>query len=1058
MFIDRFVGSCLALATVSLVSAAPAGSLDFQRDIRPILSENCFQCHGPDASTRMVNLRLDLREEAVAERKTGRAIVPKDPNASLIWQRINHDKEAMRMPPASSHKKLTAAQKETLRRWIEQGADWKEHWSFVAPKRPPLPALKTNGWARNPIDHFILAKLEATGLEPAPEADRRALMRRVSLDLTGLPPAPADVEAFVKDKAPDAYDALVERLLASPHWGEHRGRYWLDAARYADTHGLHIDNYREMWPYRDWVISAFNRNLRFDRFTIEQIAGDMLPNRTQDQLIASGFNRCNITTNEGGAIPEEVDAIYQKDRVETTSTVWLGLTLGCAVCHDHKFDPLKQKEFYQFVAFFKNTTQQPLDGNVSDTPPLMVIPRDEDQQLWQQAYRREIDLSQRIERRRRNAEADFKTWLAGDSRRSITPVNDKRALVSDYSANPPEQLPKGITAGPGITEQDRALYFGPKASIDLGDAPRLAADKPFTIAAWIYLAKGTDSFLVASRLENGAPDPKYDDDQAIRLHGWSLEINGRSPSFNLYGDNSRDRLTVAGTPDERLQPGNWYHVAVTYDGGREQGGLTLYVNGKPLGSPVRGGLGKRIDGDLSQKPPLTLGSDGKRFSPNTALQEFRVYPQSLIPGEIEVLATWPRARRALAKSADQVSKEELDDLYVVYLNRVDPEYRDAVASLAHVERDRRAVRRRGVISLVMQEKAHSQPMARILYRGQYDQPRDEVEPGVPSVLPPMAAELPRNRLGLAYWLVDPGNPLTARVTVNRFWQEVFGTGLVKTSEDFGTMGEQPSHPELLDWLAVEFRESGWDVKKLFRMVVTSATYRQAAVATPDKIAKDPDNRLLSRGPRFRMDGELIRDYALAASGLLVRKIGGPSVKPYQPDRIWETVAMKSSTTRFYKPDSGDKLYRRSLYTFWKRSAPPASMEIFNAPSRENCTVRRERTNTPLQALVTMNDPQFVEAARSLAERAIKQGGTSVDGRLDFITENVLARPFDKEERQVALAGYRDFLEHYTARPEDGKRLIETGDSEPDRTIPPPQFAAWTMIASQVLNLDEAVNK
>ncbi|HUQ92127.1 MAG TPA: DUF1553 domain-containing protein [Bryobacteraceae bacterium] len=1003
------------LLLVLLSTPAPA-TIDFQRQVRPILSDACFLCHGPDKGTRMADLRLDTREGAFEARKNGKLIQPGDPKASLLYRRITHEKPALRMPPVHTKKSLTESQKEILGKWIAEGAEWKEHWSFQPPVKRPPPVVRNKAWGRTPIDNFILAKLEAARLTPALDADRRTLIRRVTLDLTGLPPTPEEIDSFLKDRNPKAYEKVVDRLLSSNRWGEHRGRFWLDAARYADTHGLHIDNYREMWLYRDWVINAFNRNLPFDRFTIEQLAGDMLPNRTLEQQIASGFNRCNITTNEGGSIPEEVDAMYQKDRVETTSTVWLGLTTGCATCHDHKFDPIAQKEFYQMVAFFKNTTQKPLDGNIQDTPPILFVPLEEDRTRWQLLNERSTELRARKEQ------------LQSEASQSAIPEIEPPAGVS----LPLPALPPEVTQQAGPSEKISALKFNGKAALEIPDIPLADPSQPFTLSAWVYVP-GDEALVVASHT-----------DSKTQSQGWILDITTRQPRFVWMHPGLTPKPQIRGNPQQRLRAKAWSHIAVTYDGSREEAGLTIYVNGTPLTT-------ERVYSDPSEeiKPAdpsriaFRMGSDGKRSLKGGALADLRFYRQALGDDLIEALSKWNTSSHARAQM-------------LFFVNRTNAAYQVAAAQLDEVEKQRREVRRRGAVTHVMQENANSKPVARILYRGQYDQPREEVSANVPSVLPPMSSELPRNRFGLAQWIIDPSNPLTARVTVNRFWQELFGTGLVKTAEDFGSQGEAPANPELLDWMAVEFRESGWDIKAFYRLLVTSSTYRQALTVTPEKLKKDPENRLLSRGPRFRMDAEMVRDFALASSGLLTEKIGGPSVRPYQPEGIWETVAMKSSTTRFYKRDHGDSLYRRSLYTFWKRSAPPASMEIFNAPSRENCTVRRERTNTPLQALVTLNDVQYVEAARRLAERAFTK--PTFDTRLDFITTQVIARPFETRERAVVRSAYKDFLAYYTGRESDAVKLISTGESKPEQNLPAAELAAWTMVANQVLNLDEALNK
>ncbi|MBZ2176410.1 MAG: DUF1553 domain-containing protein [Acidobacteria bacterium] len=771
-----------------------------------------------------------------------------------------------------------------------------------------------------------------------------------------------------------------------------------------------------MWPYRDWVIQAFNRNLRFDQFVLWQVAGDLLPNRTMEQQIASGFQRCNVTTNEGGVIPDEVQAMYDKDRADTTGAVFLGMTVGCASCHDHKFDPISQKDFYALTAFYRNTLQRPLDGNIYDTPPVLLVPRPEDRSRWQSLPADEAAARAAIAAARTAAAPGFNAWFTKGRYKKV-----KLPVAGELF-----RLPAG------------EMSFEAKQSRELPSQPLFARNRPFSIAVRFFLPKSTESLTVLSQLQ------RYPEDKA---RGIAVEVNDRRPFLRLVGDDNK-AIQVRGTNDRRLAVDAWQHLTVTYDGSGRRDSLALFVNGEAV--PYEGANESLFDlmGEIETKAPLRLGGDGnKRFFAGGKISDLRLYPRALGVDEARTIALWPEFSRG-----DRAAAEHY------YLVNVDPGARQAYQHLAALTAERLAIRRRGAITHVMQEKTNSLPMSNILYRGQYDQPRDKVEPAVPGVLPPLPAGAPKNRLGLAQWLVDANNPLTARVTVNRFWQEIFGTGIVKTADDFGSQGEAPSHPELLDWLAIEFRESGWDVKALLRLMVTSAAYRQAAIATPAKLQADPDNRLLARGPRFRMDGEMIRDYALAASGLLTAKIGGPSVKPYQPDNVWETVAMDGSNTRFYKRDSGENLYRRSLYTFWKRSAPPANMEIFNAPTRETCTVRRERTNTPLQALVTMNDPQFVEAARALAQRALLAEKNNPAGQLQLIARTVLARPLDDREQTITQSAYRDYLRHYDSYPADARKLLAVGESKADASLPPAEFAALTMVTNQLLNLDEVVTK
>ena len=1053
-------GGCLPRAR------AASAPVDFQRQVRPILSDNCFLCHGPDQSTRMVGLRLDTKEGAMGMRKNGAPIVPGKPDESLAIKRIFAEKADMRMPPVSSHRSLTPEQKETLRRWIEQGAPWKEQWAFITPVRPRLPAIKAKQWPRNPIDQFVLAKLEGKGLAPAPEADRRTLIRRVALDLTGLPPTPAEVQAFVKDKSPRAYEKVVDKMLASPRYGEHRARYWLDAARYADTQGIHMDNYREMWPYRDWVINAFNRNMPFDRFTIEQIAGDLLPQATLEQKIASGFHRCNVTTSEGGSIPDEVAAMYAKDRADTTGAVWMGLTVGCATCHDHKFDPISQKDFYAITAFYRNTTQNPLDGNIPDTPPVIVVPRPEDEKQWLELNQQRAVWQQRLADAKTAANGGFEAGLPSllGAAAELPPRLGSPALEVKVDAEPhllrekqsaPIALPEQVSIGDGPVSTEKALHFGKNAFVALPNLPEIDSDRAFTIGASVYLPNAKGNYVVASQFE---PEPQEKAKDGVdRRRGWIIEIGSQGPSIKLSGGNQR-YLSAKPGPDYVLPGDRWYHLVFTYDGSRERSGLAVYVNGHYVPTYGTGDDIYPLQASVRTASPLKLGNDKKAFFENGAIADFRVWAREADAREAELLSLSAQIAAAATKSAVQLSDAEKDALRTYYFYERNAATREMVERLRKIDLDRRAIALRGATTMVMQDRSDSKPVAHILKRGQYDQPGAEVQPNVPAVLPPMAASLPRNRLGLAQWLVDPANPLTSRVTVNRYWQEIFGTGIVKTTEDFGSQGEPAVNPELLDWLAVEFRDSGWDTKKMFKLMVTSAAYRQAATVTPEKIQQDPDNRLVSRGPRFRMDAEMVRDYALAASGLLTPALGGPSVKPYQPERIWETVAMENSNTKNYKPDQGDKLYRRSLYTFWKRSAPPPSMDIFNAPSRETCTVRRERTDTPLQALVTMNDTQFVEAARNLAQNALRSGRGNLDREVNFLTSRLLARSFDAKELAIARHSYEEYRAYYDAHPADAEKLLDVGASKADPRLSKPEFAALTMVANEVMNLDEVLNQ
>ena len=679
------------LSNFGLLAQAPSARVDFQREIRPILSANCFACHGPDKDTRMAGMRLDTRDGAFSQRKNGAPIVPGDAQASLLIQRIMAPDIARRMPPASSHKTLTEAQKETLQRWIAQGAEWKEQWAFVTPARPELPVVKEEKWARNPIDRFVLAKLEAKGLSPAPEASRQTLIRRVTLDLTGLPPSPAEVDAFVKDRSANAYEKVVDRLLASPHYGEHRARYWLDAARYGDTHGMHVDNYREMWPYRDWVIRAFNSNMPFDRFTIEQIAGDMLPNATIDQQIASGFHRCGVSTNEAGSIEDEVLAIYAKDRVDTTSAVWLGLTVGCATCHDHKFDPIAQKDFYSMSAFFRNTTQKALDDNISDTPPIVVVPRTEDRERWGQLKGDETAVQRKMQGRRDAADADFTRWLETREYKKLQSPLDAASellVVSPADGSSAPKLADGVTLG-----ADDALHFAKGASLELPNLAYFDSAKPFSVLARFYFPLSEDNFTIASQ-----SDPKD------KNRGWSVEASGRVLAFRVVGDDGKS-MTVRAPHLLQLKAGTWNDVAVAYDGSGEQAGLSMFINGKAPSLQASGDASAQLKGNIHTGAPLRLGNEGSRYFAGGAIADFRILTRAISEEEARIGSEWPVLKSARGKDPAGFTDAEKAALRLYYLNLHDAEYRGLDAQLHSLGSERRAIRRRGAVTLVMQEKA-----------------------------------------------------------------------------------------------------------------------------------------------------------------------------------------------------------------------------------------------------------------------------------------------------------------------------------------------------------------
>ncbi len=858
--------------SMSLGVAPDAPRVDYQLDVRPILSDICYKCHGPNEESREAELRLDLKGNVFAENEYSGlvAVVPGKPDESELFVRVGSDDPDMRMPPENSGRTLTPEQIDLFRRWIEQGATWDEHWSFVVPARPPLPEVEDAAWPRNEIDRFVLARLEAEGLRPSPEADRATLLRRVTFDLTGLPPTPEEADAFLADDSPDAYEKVVDRLLASPRYGEHMARFWLDAARYGDTHGLHLDNYREMWPYRDWVVEAMNRNMPFDEFATWQLAGDLLDDPSLEMLLATGFNRCNVTTNEGGAIVEEVFVRNVADRVATTGTVFMGLSMDCTRCHDHMYDPLTAADYYSMFAFFNSIDGGPMDGNRKDHAPVVQVPS-----------------AEQVERRQSLG----------------------------------EQLAEAEQA---IRDAVAAVEYEEPVAETVEETPNEGAKEPQPVEH--------RSLLAWEEQQRKAEDSKL----------------------------PKDILGII-----RLEPGE--------------------------------------------------RNDAQR-------QKVREYfIENVYAGARPVIEPLQKRRDALRQELDALEKQI-------------------------------------PTTLVFRERSKPKP-AFILERGEYDQPKDPVERATPAFLPPMRDGMPKNRLGFAQWLLDPGHPLTARVTVNRFWQQVFGTGIVKTAEDFGSQGEPPSHPKLLDWLAVDFRENGWDMKRLMRQLVTSAAYRQTSAVSPDLLARDPDNRLLARGPRFRLDAEMLRDQALVVGGLLVEKMGGPGVKPPQPKGLWEAVGYVGSDTVKFTPDRGpEKVHRRTLYTFFKRTAPPPQLSTFDAPTREACTVRRERTNTPLQALLLLNDPQYVECARALAERTMQEVDGPPEARAAALFRRAVLRRPDAAEREELVGLYQSQLEVYRQDLDAAKRLIAVGELPPDANLDPAELAAWTVVANTVLNLDEVLCK
>lgn len=1082
-----------------------ARPVDFNRDVRPILSDVCFKCHGPDAAQRKADLRLDTEEGAKADLGEGRrAVSAGDANASELYRRIASKDPDQVMPPLDAEQKLSPAQIATLKRWIDQGARWQKHWSFLKPVKAALPAVKKQDWVRTPLDAFILARLESEGLSPSAEADRTTLLRRVTLDLTGLPPSPDEVEKFLADTSPDAYERTVDRLLASPRFGERMAVRWMDGARYADTSGYQSDGERIMWRWRDWVIDAYNENLPFDRFTIDQIAGDLVPNATLDQRIATGFNRNHRGNAEGGIIPEEYAVEYVVDRVETTATVWLGLTAMCARCHSHKFDPITQADFYRLYAYFNNIPEKGRAVKYGNSPPFILAPtRDQQREI--------VRLSSQIA----DADAAWKALqpeLAGAAAEWAKSVAGKAA--DDWSTTrgltahlPLDGSPKPRFTAPAAHGKP-AGYLGqvrePEKTTEAVAKKYTEAGKPKYVAGRIGKALLCDDTHYAGAGDVGHfgffdrfafsfwIKPQGDKGGTIlsrmvdTFHGsgWCVVLDKGRVQLHLSQRYLDDACRAEA--DATLAADQWHHVVVSYDGSRESGGIRFHINGAPAKSIS---LLDELNQTFAQKEPLRIGAgNGPEGRFHGLIDDVRVFDRVVSDSEALVLATPETVSAIAALPADKRSPAQQAKLERCFVETAAPEaIRTAWTRRLALEEERDRFVDTLPTTMVMQELPEPRP-AHILIRGEYDKRGEPVEAGVPGSLPPLPEGVSNNRLGLARWLVDANNPLTARVAVNRIWQQLFGTGLVKTVDDFGVQGEWPSHPDLLDWLAVEFREGrgsraeglvtegsdpadakrlplsvpgpatldprpSWDTKRLIRLIVTSASYRQSSKATPEIVQRDPENRLLARGPRFRLSAEMVRDQALAASGLLVERLGGPSVKPYQPEGLWKDLAGLE-----YEADHGDALYRRSLYTYWKRTIAPPAMMTFDAAGRETCIVKESRTNTPLQALNLMNDVTYVEASRFIAERMLKDGGTTPADRIRHAFLLALGRAPHADELSVLAASYKRHLDHYKSNPTAADALTKIGERPRSTSMDLSELAACTAVAGLLLNLDEAITR
>ncbi|MFZ2279865.1 MAG: DUF1553 domain-containing protein [Prosthecobacter sp.] len=1019
--------ACLIMLLCDMsVARAVETKLGFNRDIRPILSNKCFRCHGFDEKGRKGDLRLDKREDAVASRDGKSAIVPGKPLESELIHRISTTDADDIMPPPDSKLSLSDEEKNTLRRWIAEGAEYEAHWSLIPPASATPPEVKQANWPRNEIDRFILARLEKEGMTPSPEAARETLLRRVSFDLTGLPPTLQEMDA---DPSAEAYERAVDRLLASKHFGERMAVEWLDAARYADTNGYFGDKTRSLWPWRAWVIDAYNRNLPFDQFTIEQLAGDLIPHATTAQRIATGFNRNHMANNESGIIDEEYRVEYVADRLETTGTTWLGLTIGCARCHDHKYDPITQREFYQLFAFFNNVPESGLI-KADNPPPVLSVP----------SAQQELELK-RLAADTQQAEREFQPFTAA-LRHQIT--NWEKTAATSLPSSPTAQLAAHFS----FDGQIDAKHFGTSDVFQngiLGQSAKYDATQHAewpgafdTDAAWtvgLWLMADTSLSGVFSKIE---PEGRRRGFEVIWQKG-RFQIN----LVSKWGTDAIELVT-----QEPVSSKKWHHLVVSHDGTRRAAGMRVFIDGLPATTKT---MNDTLKGPTATSEPLRIGRRDANLGFYGQLDELRLLQRPVTAQEAESWFWSERLRGIAATPAAKRSTADttlLQDWFVEH--HANPQTLAAHKRVREAKAAEARLRESIPTTLVMQEMP-SPRKTHLLTRGQYDHAAEEVRPGIPASLSTWPADAPPNRLGFAKWLVSKENPLTARVAVNRLWMQCFGEGLVRTVNDFGSQGEAPSHPELLDRLAVRFMQSGWDVKTMLKLMVMSATYRQSSQFS----ASDPSNRLLARGPSFRLSAEMVRDQALAVSGLLVPKIGGPSVKPYQPPGLWEAVSYNGEETYVNDTDAG--LWRRSLYTFWKRQSPPPALLTFDSPTREKCAVRRARTNTPLQSLVLLNDETYIEAARVLAAWVLAQEGSESE-KLALAFRRVTSRAADPAELQHLTGLLSRQRAHFDADLEAAAKLIAAGASAHGKDLNPVELAAWTLTLHALLNLDETITR
>lgn len=1031
---DRQLGMAVLIALGVLLNASAANGADpplsFNRDIRPILADNCLPCHGPDKNARKADLRLDQRDAAI----DAGAIAPGQPEVSSLLARIESEDPLARMPPPTTKKRLDEQQRLLLRRWISEGANYEPHWAFQSiPREPHAPAVPPRiDWGVSPLDAYTIDKIRSQGWSVALPATKGAWLRRASFDLCGLPPSLEELDQFLADESPDAYDVAVDRLLSSPAFGERMTGEWLDVARYADTFGYQTDRDMHVWPWRDWCVRAFNANLSYDQFILWQTAGDLLPGATRDQKLATAFNRLHRQTAEGGSIEEEFRVAYVADRVATNGMAFLGLTFDCARCHEHKFDPISQQDFYRLAAFFDNIDEHGLYSHFTETAPTpaLLLYESDPQASSHQSL---LDRIQSLEAELLNERTAARARSEQFPRAEISlPVPTSTFRFEDLTAVGDYHPVEG--------KEGQGIGFGGDDAFVCKDAGAFGRTSPFSFAFWLKPGPAQARQVVLHRCV-AAEDASY--------RGYALTLDNGHPVFSLVhfwpGNAVRVRTRTI------LPEGKWTHLAITYDGGSKSAGLRIYLNGVAADLQVeRDRLTRDITyrgewGD-SGSPQLSLGA---RFRDvgfvGGCLDELMVFDHELSPLEVPLLSgSSPPATDDRARAAQ----------FEHYLLRHDSGYAAKRAELQEARRQENDLVSQVRQIMVMQERTDRRP-THLLARGAYDAPREIVEPGTPASLPPLHPDWPRNRFGLASWMIDERNPLVSRVAVNRFWQLFFGRGLVATPGDFGSQGQLPTHPELLDWLARHFIDNGWDVKELCRRIVLSSTYRQSSrPAHEEYLQSDPENKWLARGPRHRLSAEQLRDQALAVSGLMVARPGGPGVFPYQPAGLWE----ESGTNRSYPQSRGENLYRRSLYTFWRRTAPPPTMISFDASGREVCSAKRERTATPLQMLVLLNDPQFVEAARCLAERTMRENLGAAEQCLVPMFRALTCRPPTAPEAEIVERLFREQSTVFRSHPDDALALLGVGESPRDASLDPAAHAALTIVAAMLLSFDECVHK